>query len=145
MHEAKITMETVRRDYTSVGTLTAPMASAALTACEQAVCGLYRAATGSDFPYQHFPRHKPGIWVNSLSLFPHLSPDVQKFVSRIDGFSLDKLRFESEAAFQQYTSPSATKRGAEIVAGTIRLVEDASALVSNAAALSAIRAAAAKL
>jgi hypothetical protein len=138
-------MATVHRDFTSVGTLTAPMATAALTACEQAVCGLYRAATGSDFPYQKFARHKPGTWVNSLGLVSHFSHDSQQFISRVDGFSLDKLRFESEPAFQQYTSPKSTGRGAEIVAGTIRFVEDATALAANSAALSAIRSAIAKL
>jgi hypothetical protein len=138
-------METVRRDFTSVGTLTAPMATAALTACEQAVCGLYRAATSSDFPFQKFARHKPGAWVNSLSLVSYFSYDSQQFISRIDGFSLDKLRFESEPAFQQYTRPTSAGRGAEIVVGTIRFVDDATALAANSAALSAIRSAIAKL
>jgi hypothetical protein len=111
----------------------------ALNACEQAVTALYRGVVGSEFPYRDAPRHKPGQWLGDLAVLNFYSAEARAFINRLDGFSLDRARFESEAAFNQYVKASG--RSHELVAGTIRFVDETEALSKDATACAAIRAA----
>jgi hypothetical protein len=135
LHEAKQSLATVKREYTAVSSLNAPTAFTATVACESAIASLCNKATGNDFPYQKFPRHKPGQWVTELGISSYYTPNSQRFLSKIDGYSLDKARYEGTAAFKQYTSPKAMSRGQELVSGVENLISETESLLSNEDAL----------
>lgn len=130
-HEPKEGVATIKREFTAVSSLNAPTAFTATVACEGAVSILYKEATGKEFPYQNYPRHKPGQWVSSLGIKDYYSPETQKFLDKIDGYSLDKARYEGTPAFRQHTSEKSRARSQEIVKGTERFVEETESLLTN--------------
>lgn len=123
-HEPKTTVATLKREFTAVSSLNVTTAFAATVACEETVRVLYRESTGSEFPYQSYPRHKPGQWVASLGIEGHYSSETQAFLKQLDGYSLDKARYPGTVPFEQYTSERAANRSRDIVAGTERFVTE---------------------
>src|SRR6266446_5977939 len=115
-HEPKVALESLRRELTAVNSLSAAVVPGALAACEQTVGVLYDAAIGQSFPYQQFARHKPGQWLVRFGVNSFYTAETQKFLTALDGYSLDKVRFPNETAFRQYTS-APSERASELVAG----------------------------
>jgi hypothetical protein len=127
-HEARVAATAIRREYTSVVSLNTASAFTALLACERAVTTLYRRATDEDFPYQGYPRHKPGQWVTSLGLRGRYSQDTQRFLDELDGYALDKARYEGSLAFRQYTSKKASDLSRILVDGVDRFLSETASL-----------------
>jgi hypothetical protein len=132
-NEPKVALETIKREFTHVGSLNAPTAFTAVVACEGAVKALYQEATRGNFPYQQHPRHKPGQWITALGIGSYYSPETRTFLNKLDGYSLDKGRYEESAAFGQYVN--APDRSQVIVEGTERFIRETEDLLSNAAAV----------
>lgn len=130
-HEPKVTVATLKREFTAVSSLNTTTAFSATVACEETVRILYRESTGSEFPYQSYPRHKPGQWVTSLGVALHYSPETRAFLKALDGYSLDKARYPGTVPFEQYTSEGAANRSRDIVAGTERFITETEKLSQN--------------
>jgi len=123
-HEPKTTVATLKREFTAVSSLNVTTAFTATVACEETVRVLYHESMGSEFPYQAYPRHKPGQWISSLGIAGHYSAETQAFLKQLDGYSLDKARYPGTVPFEQYTSERAANRSRDIVAGTERFVTE---------------------
>ena len=137
-HEPKVTLNALRRELTAVSSLGAAIVPAAVTACEQTIGVLCEAATGQPFPYQHRARHKPGQWMTSLGVNTFYSTETRRFLTALDGYALDKVRYPSESAHRQYiNAPSG--RAKEIVDGTARFIEESEKLFSSPSFLSQLR------
>lgn len=130
-HEPKVIFEALTREFTSVGSLNTAAAFDAVVACEGTVGALVKEATGKDFPYQSYPRHKPGHWITALGVSGYYSPEVLKFLNKVDGYSLDKARYENELAFRQYTSQGASDRSRVLIEGVPRLIEETENLIQS--------------
>ena len=137
-HEPKVALVTLQREITAVNSLGAAVVPGALTACEQTVGVLYDAAMGQPFPYQSFTRHKPGQWLTLFGVNSFYSPESQRFLTALDGYSLDKVRFPNETAFRQYTN-APRERAKEIVAGVERFIFESEALLNLPAFLSQMK------
>ncbi len=129
-HEPKVALETLQREVTAVNSLGAAVVPGALTVCEQTVGVLYEAAMGQPFPYQSFARHKPGQWLTSFGLNSFYTVETQRFLTALDGYSLDKVRFPNEAAFRQYTN-APPERAKDIVAGAERFIAESETLLNS--------------
>jgi len=130
-HEPRVIAETLTREFTSVGSLNTAIAFNAVVACEGTVGALVKEATGKDFPYQSYPRHKPGQWITALGISGYYSTETLQFLNKVDGYSLDKARYENESAFRQYTSQSATDRSRVLVEGVPSLIAETEKLVKR--------------
>lgn len=139
LHEAKQALATIKREYTSVSSLNGPTSFTATVACESAIASLCKQATGDEFPYQKFSRHKPGQWITELGVSSYYTSNSQKFLSKIDGYSLDKARYEGTPAFKQHTSPKAVGRGRELVSGVENLINETECLLFNKEALGLVK------
>ena len=139
-HEPKEALDALRREITAVNSLSAAIVPGVLTACEQTVLVLYDAATDQPFPYQSksFTVHKPGQWLTFLGVTAFYSHESQRFLTALDGYSLDKVRFPNEAAFQQYTN-APRDRAKELVAGVERFIVESEALLNSSAFLSQMK------
>jgi hypothetical protein len=137
-HEPKVALVTLQREITAVNSLGAAVAPSALTACEQTVGVLYEATMGQPFPYQSFTRHKPGQWLALFGVNSFYSHETQRFLTALDGYSLDKVRFPNETAFRQYTN-APRKRANEIVTGLEHFIVESQALLNSPAFLSQIK------
>ena len=138
LHEPKIALDTLQREITAVNSLGAAVVPGAVTACEQTVGVLYEAAMRQPFPYQSFPRHKPGQWLTSFGVNSFYTVETQRFLTALDGYSLDKVRFPNEAAFQQYTN-APPGRAKEIAAGVARFIAESETLLSSGPFLLQVR------
>ena len=136
--EPKVALVTLQREITAVNSLGAAVVPGALTACEQTVGVLYDASVGQPFPYQSFTRHKPGQWLTLFGVNDFYSPESQRFLTALDGYSLDKVRFPNETAFRQYTN-APRERAKEIVAGVERFIVESEALLNSPAFLSQMK------
>jgi len=139
LHEAKESLATVKREYTAVSSLNASTAFTATVACESAIASLFKKATGDEFPYQRFPRHKPGHWAAKLGISSYYTSNSQEFLNKIDGYSLDKARYEGTTAFKQHTRLEAMSRGQELVSGIENLINETESLLFNEEALELIK------
>jgi len=139
-HEAHEALATVRREFSQVASLNAVTMFAATHACETAVATLWREATGSDFPYQTYPRHKPGHWVETLAIKKYYSPDSQGFIQRLDSYAPDKVRYDTTQAFHEHTKPESSGRGEEVVAGVERFVQETEQLLGKPEVVNQLRA-----
>lgn len=139
-HEPKITLDALRRELTAVNSLGAAIVPAALSACEQAIGVLCEAATEQPFPYQRHTRHKPGQWITALGVNRFYSPETQRFLTALDGYALDKVRYPSETAHRQYMN-APLERANEIVDGTARFIEESEKLFSSSPFLFQLRSA----
>jgi hypothetical protein len=128
-NEPKAICESIAREFTSVGSLNTATAFSAVVACEGTVSALVKETTGADFPYKNYPRHKPGQWITSLGIFSYYSSETKKFLNKIDGYSLDKARYENQPAFRQYTSATAHDRSHVLVEGEPRLISETERLI----------------
>ncbi len=137
--EPKVVLESITREFTTVGSLNTPTAFNALVACEGAVGALYKEAMGKDFPYQSYPRHKPGQWVTALGISSYYSSGSQRFLAKIDGYALDKARYEGTSAFRQYTVESAADRSRVLVEGTAQFIGETERLATVPEALAQLR------
>lgn len=127
-HEPKTIVTTLKREFTAVSSLNGATAFSATVACEEAVRVLYQESTGSEFPYQSYPKHKPGQWVELLGIQGCYSPGTQAFLKKLDGYSLDKARYSGTVPFKQHTSERATNRSRDIVSGTEQFVTETESL-----------------
>lgn len=127
--EPKAIGESIAREFTSVGSLNTATAFSAVVACEGTLAALVRETTGVEFPYKNYPRHKPGQWITSLGIGSYYSSETKKFLAKIDGYSLDKARYENQPAFRQYTSATAQDRSRVLVEGVPRLISETETLV----------------
>jgi hypothetical protein len=127
-HEPKTIVTTLKREFTAVSSLNVTTAFSATVACEEAVRILYQESTGSEFPYQSYPKHKPGHWVKSLGIQECYSPETEKFLEKLDGYSLDKARYSGTVPFKQHTSERAANRSRDIVSGTEQFVTETESL-----------------
>lgn len=139
-HEAKEALATVKREFTQVGSLNAVTTFSASLACETAVAVLWREATSSDFPYQKFPRHKPGQWVGALGIKQYYTPETQRFIQKFDSYAPDKIRYDTTHAFREHIRPESSGRGKEIVVGVERFVGETEHLLSSSDVLNTLRA-----
>ena len=138
--EPKAICESIAREFTSVGSLNTATAFSAVVACEATVSALVRETTGAEFPYQNYPRHKPGQWITSLGITTYYSSDTQRFLNKIDGYSLDKARYENQPAYLQYTSPTAQDRSRVLVEGVPRLISETESLMNMPEVISRLQA-----
>lgn len=128
-HEPRVISEALTREFTSVGSLNTATAFNAVVACEGTIGALVKEATGRNFPYQSYPRHKPGQWITELGVSSYYSPETLKFLNKVDGYCLDKARYENESAFQQYIS--ANDRSRVLADGVPRLIAETEELVAK--------------
>ncbi len=137
-HEPKVALEILQREVTAVNSLGAAAVPGALTACEQTVGVLYEEAMGQPFPYQSFTRHKPGQWLTRFGVNSFYTAETQSFLTALDGYSLDKVRFPNEAAFRQYTN-APPERAKEVVTGVARFIAESETLFNTATFLSQLK------
>lgn len=138
-HEAREALSTVKREFTDASSLNAATMFTANLACEAAVAAVWHEATGSDFPYQAYPRHKPGRWVETLGISDYYTPDTRRFLERLDSYAPDKIRYETTQAFREHTKATASGRGQEVVLGVERFIDETEQLLSKPAAVNRLR------
>ena len=138
-HEARQALATVKREFTDVSSLNAATMFTANLACEAAVAALWREATGSDFPYKTYPRHKPGRWVETLGISDHYTPDTRRFLEKLDSYAPDKIRYETTQAFREHTKASAIGRGQEVVLGVEGFIDETEQLSSKPEVVNRLR------
>lgn len=139
LHESRRAHESAEREYTRVGSLNVGLAYSLENACENVVRVLYRTGTGSEFPYQQFPPHKPGAWLERIGMTGHYSTETKRFLATLDGLCLDKARYEGTQPYEQYVSPRNAPRSKELLGGTLRFIEESERLLSDHDALRAIQ------
>jgi hypothetical protein len=128
-HEARESLTTVKREFTDASSLNAATMFIANLACEAAVATLWVEATGSDFQYQSYPRHKPGRWVEIFGIDCHYTPYTRRFLKTLDSYAPDKIRYETTQAFREHTKVSASGRGQEVVRGVERFIDETERLL----------------
>jgi hypothetical protein len=138
-HEAKESLQTVRREYTATSSINAATAYTVAHTAETAVRNLFTFVTGADFPYEQFPHHVPERIVAELGLLQFYSPEMKAFLGKMTGYALQDVRFENTRAFQDHTDIKATGRGKYLVDGLTQFVEATVALQNNAGALRTIK------
>ncbi len=137
-HEPKAALAALQREVSAVNSLGAAVVPGALTACEQTVGVLYEAAVRQPFPYQSFTRHKPGQWLVGFGVNSFYTAETQRFLTALDGYSLDKVRFPNEAAFRQYTN-APPERAKEVVAGVERFIAESETFLTSTPFLSQLK------
>jgi hypothetical protein len=139
-HEAKIAIGTVERELTAVSTINIHVANIANQACESAVRGLYKSATGNDFPYHDFqPCHVVESVVTKLGVKAFYSPESQRFMGRLTGWAPQEARYESTQAYKNHTKPSTSNRGQELLSGVTKFVGETESLAKRSDVVSTVQ------
>lgn len=139
-HEAKQTLESARREYSSVGSLTAASAFHPVHACDQALRTLYTVATGAPFPHDRFkPWHQPFGLAEDLGLTTHYSSQTQVFLKKLQGYAQDVARYEGSQAYTNYTSPKSVGRAKVLLEGAEQFITETQSLAALPPVLDTVR------
>ena len=139
-HEATLTLESARREYTAVGSLTAASAFLPVHACDQALRTLYTVATGGPFPHDRFePWHQPFGLAEDLGLTSYYSSRTQAFLKKLQGYAQDCARYEGTQAYKSYTSPKSAGRAKVLLEGAKRFITEIQSLAVLSAVLHTVR------
>lgn len=139
-HESKQTLESARREYTSINSLTAATAFHPVHACDLTVRALYRVATAQPFPHEHFkPWHQPLRLIENLGLTAYYSRESQEFLRKVQGYAQDVARYDGTQAYVDYTKPKAADRAKELVNGAERFITETQSLASSSVVIDTVR------
>lgn len=139
-HEAKQTLESARREYSSVSSLTAASAFLPVHACDQALRALYSMATDEPFPHSRFkPFHQPFSLAKDLGLTLYYCSRTQTFLKKLQGYAQDEARYEGTQAFKGYTGAKSAGRAKELLDGAERFITETQSLAGLPMALNTIR------
>ncbi|MEN8166025.1 MAG: hypothetical protein ABFR65_00935 [Pseudomonadota bacterium] len=139
-HEARTALKTAEIEFREVSSLSSMGSYATNQACENAVRGIWKKATGNEFPHEQFkPFHKPAIYLKQMGLFSYYSSDAQQFLEKQVGYALDEVRYESTQAFRDHTKPKNIERGKTLIAGTLLIIDETEKLSDNQVVIELIR------
>ena len=139
-HEAKVALEFAKLGWVQANSVSACSAYVISQACEDSFRTLYQISTEKPFPHKEFkPFHKPASYIRQTGLVLHYSVNTRKFLDKLTGYALDKVRYESTQAYKDHTSPAAANRGRILIEGAERFIAETEQLAEDEEARRTIR------
>jgi len=131
-HETATAVESVKREYTAINSLTVGGGGIASLACEHALRSLWYHSTGETFPHEKIlPHHKTGNHIKKIGIDNYLSKKSQIFILKMDGYAFEEAQYPNTQAYKDHTKPISSGRAKDILNGIEVFLNDIKEMTNN--------------